>query len=141
MAKSVRYSCAHGHIPLCTRIGILVVIKAVIIMIIKGIEANLVTNPKITRVPHIISKLPAKYAQNAGFANPIPENLPVPRSSGNIYFCIPSVKNTNPTVSLTRIALLSFPVLKINAVNPFFAFMAVTNFNIPSLLIFDRKLI
>ena len=126
MAKSVRYSCAHGHNPLCIRIGNFVDIKAVIIMIISGIEATLVSKPKIISVPQIISKVPVKYAQNAGWLNPIVKNLPVPRSSGNKYFCIPSVKNIRPTVNLIRIALLSFSVLKISALNPFFVFMTVT---------------
>lgn len=66
MAKSVRYSCAQGQNPLCIRIGIFVDIKAVIIMIISGIEATLVRKPKMISVPQIISKVQVKYAQNAG---------------------------------------------------------------------------
>jgi len=128
MAKSVRYSCAHGHNPLYIRIGILVDINAVIMMIIRGIDANLVISPIMRRVPQIISKVPVKYAQNAGLLNPIVKNLPVPKSSGNKYFCIPSVRNISPTVNLIRIDLLSFIVLKIRELNPFFVFMAETMF-------------
>ena len=37
-------------------------------MIIKGIEASLVNNPKMIRLPQTISKVPVKYAQNDGLA-------------------------------------------------------------------------
>ena len=60
MAKSVRYSCAQGQMPLLTRIGIFVVIKAVIIIMIRGKDAILVRNPKIIRVPQTISNVPVK---------------------------------------------------------------------------------
>jgi len=75
-------------------------------------------------MPQIISKVPVKYAQNTGLLKPIVVNLPVPRSSGNKYFCIPSVKKIKPTVNLMRIALLLFSVLKIELLNPFFVFKA-----------------
>ena len=86
MAKSVRYSCAQGQMPLWTNIGIFVVINAVTIMIISGIDANRVTNPNITRVPHKISNVPVKYAQNAGLVKPIVKKRLVPKRSGNKYF-------------------------------------------------------
>jgi len=123
MAKSVRYSWAHGHNPLWIRIGIFVETKAVIIIIISGMEATRVISPIMIRNPQIISKEPVKYAQNAGWLNPIVKNLPVPKSSGNKYFCIPSVRNIKPTVNLIRIALLLFSVLKICLLNQFFVFM------------------
>ena len=104
--------------------------KAVIIMIINGIEANLAANPKITRVPQIISNVAVKYAQNAGLLNPMVKNLPAPRRSGNKHFCIPSVKNIRPTVSLTSIALLSLSVLNIFALAPLFVYMTISNFNL-----------
>jgi len=93
-------------------------------MIINGTEATLVIKPNIIRVPQTISKDPVKYAQNEGLLNPIVKNLPVPRSCGNKNFCIPSVKNIRPTVSLTRIALLSLTELIINLLNPLFVFMS-----------------
>lgn len=96
-------------------------------MIIRGTDANLVISPIMRRVPQIISKVPVKYAQNAGWLNPIVKNLPVPKSSGNRYFWIPSVRNIRPTVNLIRIDLLSFTVAKIRELNPFFVFMADAN--------------
>lgn len=127
MAKSVLYSCAHGQNPLWTRIGIFVDINAVIIMIISGMDAILVRNPKMTSVPQIISKVPVKYAQNAGLLKPIVVNLPVPRSSGKMNFCIPSVRKINPTVNLMTIVPLLASLSKITLFDPFFVFMAEIN--------------
>ena len=117
--------------------------KAVIIIIISGMEATRVISPIMIRNPQIISKVPVKYAQNVGLLNPIVKNLPVPKSSGNKYFCIPSVRNINPTVSLIKIALLLFSVLKISVLNQFFVFMVakvlIFSFSILSILIKDNK--
>jgi hypothetical protein len=46
--------------------GHLVVIKAVIIITNNGIDAILVTKPNNINKPQRTSKLPVKYAQNAG---------------------------------------------------------------------------
>jgi hypothetical protein len=51
-----------------------------------GIEANLVNNPISTNVPQIISKVPVKYDQKAGWLNPICKNRPVPNNDRNKYF-------------------------------------------------------
>ena len=124
MAKSVRYSCAHGQIPLWMRIGIFVVTKAVIIIIINGKAARRVISPIRISPPQRISNVLVKYDQKAGLLNPIVKNLPVPKRSGNKIFCIPSVKNIIPTISLIITALLSFSVLKIFILNPLFFFMS-----------------
>jgi hypothetical protein len=130
MAKSVRYSCAIDQKPLSTKIGHLVVIKAVIITIKRGIETNLVNNPSNIKVLQIISKVPVKQAQNAGWLNPIFKNLPAPNDSGNKNFCIPSERNINPTVILINSSLLSFTVLKMNDLSPFSVFMIISIENI-----------
>ena len=61
--KSTRYSCANVQKPLEASKGNFVVIKAVIIMINRGIEANLVNNPISRRKPQNISNAPVNYAQ------------------------------------------------------------------------------
>ena len=71
IAKSVRYSCAICQKPLFRRIGIFVVINAVIIIISNGIEANLVRNPISTKEPQTISNVATNKAQNSGFSKPI----------------------------------------------------------------------
>lgn len=114
MAKSVRYSWANGQKPFETKTGHLVVTKAVTMIINKGIEANLVSSPARISEPHIISKVPVKYDQNAGCVNPICRNLPGPSNERNKCFCIPSDRKISPTASLTNSDLLSNVILKIN---------------------------
>ena len=101
----------------------MVVTNAVTIIMNNGIDAILVSNPSNTSVPHITSNVPVKYAQNPGFVKPILRNLPVPSSSGNKNFWIPSERKINPTTSLISIILLSLRVLKIKIVKRCFEFI------------------
>ena len=117
MAKSVRYSCINGQKPLLINKGHLVVTKATIIMINGGMDANRVSKPRMMSVPQIISNAPVKYAQKAGSLNPIFKKRSVPRSSGNRYFWIPSVRKTSPTTKRTNTVRLSFTLLTIKDVN------------------------
>ena len=66
MAKSVRYSCTIDQKPLSAKIGHLVVTKAVIMIMISGIETIRVNKPSKINELQIISKVPVKYAQNSG---------------------------------------------------------------------------
>jgi hypothetical protein len=59
-----------GQKPFCKSIGTLVVRIAVELMINKGITANRVTNPRMTKMPHAISKTPTNGARNSGFGSP-----------------------------------------------------------------------
>jgi hypothetical protein len=88
-------------------------------------EARRVNNPINNNMPQIISKVAVKYAQKAALLKPIFKNLPVPSSSGNTYFCMPSDKKISPTTILTSIVLLSLTVLKIEGLNLFFVFMII----------------
>lgn len=122
MAISVRYSCANTQKPFSIKIGHLVVINAVIMVIISGIENNLINRPIKINTLQIISNAPVKYAQKAGWVKPIFKNRPVPNNSGNKNFWIPSVRNINPTITLIIMLLLSSPVLKRNVLSLFSIF-------------------
>jgi hypothetical protein len=45
--------------------------RAALIVINKGITAKRVTNPRMTKMPHVTSKAPTKGARNSGFGSPI----------------------------------------------------------------------
>jgi hypothetical protein len=60
--------------------------KAVIIIIKSGIDANLEKKPSSINTLQIISNVPVREAQNAGWMNPIFENLPAPNNSGKRNF-------------------------------------------------------
>jgi len=94
-------------------------------MMKSGIDAILVKIPNRMKMPQIISNAPVKYAQNAGSLKPILKNLPGPNISGNKYFWIPSVRKMSPTIILTNITLLSFPVLRMDVLYPVVGFIAI----------------
>jgi hypothetical protein len=100
IAKSVLYSCANGQKPLSVSTGIFVLIKATIITTRRGTTTILVRKPNSKQMPHAISNVPVKFAQNAAFSKPIFSNLPLPETPGKINFCNPSDKNTRPVTSL-----------------------------------------
>jgi hypothetical protein len=84
------------------RIGILVVINAIIIIKSKGIAARRVSNPINSKTPHAISNEPVKYAQNEELLNPMLAKRPTPVAAGVMNFCKPSERKINPAVRRMR---------------------------------------
>jgi hypothetical protein len=64
-----------------------------------------VSNPRRIREPQNASTLPTKDPRKSGAGKPIFSNLPAPRSPGNRNFCIPSDKNTMPTINRIRMVV------------------------------------
>ena len=100
--KSVLAACAMDQNPFSINMGILVVIIAVNMIVSRGIAANRTDNPMSIRIPQAISNVATKDDRNSGLAKPIASKRPVPFISGNRNFCIPSERNTRPTISLGR---------------------------------------
>lgn len=67
-------------------------------IVINGIAARRVNHPIRIKKPQVISKLPTNGPGKSGFGNPIFSNLPGPNLSANKNFCMPSDKNTAPTI-------------------------------------------
>jgi len=82
MAKSVRAAWAINQNPSFSKMGILVLIKAVAIMVNSGMAASRVRKPMSSSAPQTTSKLATKYAQNFGFSKPIFPKHPTPTISG-----------------------------------------------------------
>ena len=93
IAKSIRDSCAIDQTPFSIKIGIFVVVIAVIMIIKSGIAAILVEKPIIMNAPQAISKEATKYARNSGLAKPIFSNRPAPNKSGKRNFCASGARN------------------------------------------------
>jgi len=123
--KSVLYSCANVQKPLVVSKGNLVVIKAVIIMINKGIDASLVKNPNKIIVPHNISNAPVKYAQKKASLKPISLKKAGPTTSRYRYFWIPSEIKIKPIINLRKMIFLSVSVFRICDLMLFAVFMIV----------------
>jgi len=108
--QSVRLSCIIFQKPSFIRKSVFVVAMATVIIIISGMLANLVNNPRRIINPQIISKVATKYPRNSGAGSPIFSNLPGPRAMGYRYFWIPSDKKTAPVISLIRIVVCELSV-------------------------------
>ena len=102
MAKSVLDSCAIDQNPFSSKIGIFVVVIAVIMMINSGIAAILTDKPINMSTLQTISNDATNDARNSGFENPIFSNRPAPTSSGKRNFWIPSERNIKPTINLGK---------------------------------------
>lgn len=74
------------------------VISATDIIINNGIAASLVYRPIKTKMPHAISNVPTSGARKWGLGKPILAKRPDPNVSANKNFCIPSERNTVPTI-------------------------------------------
>lgn len=118
MAQSVLLLCIISQIPWVARISTFVVNIAVIIMIISGTLARRVIRPNNTSAPQTISEVPTKNPRNSGEGNPIFSKRPAPRMAGNRNFCIPSERNTAPTIMRMSMVDLELSVSMIFLIRP-----------------------
>lgn len=72
--------------PWPSNMGILVLMKATTMIVNNGTAASLVNRPSSNNTPQAISKVPVKFAQNAGLEKPIFINRPEPTNAGKINF-------------------------------------------------------